>query len=379
MALSPARTLSTFYFTNFGALGAVMPFLPLLFDSRGLTPTEIAQVMLLVPVGSLVVPSLWGLLADALRARVVLLRVASLGAGASLLLLYPEWKLAGSLFAMSFICFFRASIAPLADAAAHAMLGNRGRFSLIRMWGSLGFAIFCALAGWLDVSRHPARLVALASSVYFLSFLVTLKMDAPPLEHRPRVLARTIDHLTEHGLPLAMLGTVFHYVGQSMFDVYFSLHMRALHYDDTFVGMAWFVGVLCEVVIMFFAPRMLAVLDARRVMLLCTAVAIVRWSVTSIAVDQGIILLCQMLHAFTFGLWYVSLVKFVQDEAPDELRTSMQSVALTFMGLGALFGYLLGGSLFELGGGRTVFLTASVAAACATACYGLLAVRRLPR
>jgi predicted MFS family arabinose efflux permease len=356
-----------------------MPFLALLFDSRGLSPTEIAQVMLLVPLASLLVPSLWGMLADALRARTVLLRIASLGSALSILLLYPAWGLAGSIFAMAFVCFFRASIAPLADSAAHAILRSGGRFSLIRVWGSLGFAIFAGLAGWLDVSKNPLRLVALCGSIYFVSFLVTLRMDAPPLERRPRVLARTIDELTRGSLPLLLLGTVFHYVGQSMFDVYFSLHMRALHYDDTFVGIAWVVGVLCEVAMMSFAPRILATFDTRRVLWLCTAAAILRWTITSFAVDRGIILLCQTLHGFTFGLWYVSMVKFVQDEAPDELRTSMQSAALSFMGLGALFGYLLGGSIFEIEGGRTVFLAAAIAAVCATLCYGLLAVRRSPR
>jgi PPP family 3-phenylpropionic acid transporter len=375
-ALTPARLLRTYYFTNFGAFGAIMPFLPLLFDARGLTPTQISHVMLLGPISSMLVPPLWGLLADALRARVVLLRVASLGGAASLMLLCFDWKVAGSFLAMSIIYFFRAAIAPLADTAAAAMLGGGGRFSLIRAWGSLGFALFSGIGGWLDVSHHPLRLVALTSSLYFVSFLVTLKMDAPPLERQPKVLARTIRYLAIGPLPLLLFGTALHYVGQSIFDVYFSLHMRALHFDDSFVGLAWLVGVLCEVAMMFFAPRILAVYDARRVLLLCTAAAILRWSVTAVAVDRGVILLCQTLHALTFGLWYISTVKLVQDEAPEELRTSLQSAALTFMGLGALFGYLLGGSIYELEGGRTVFMAASVAAACATACYGLLAVRR---
>jgi PPP family 3-phenylpropionic acid transporter len=257
------------------------------------------------------------------------------------------------------------------------MLDNGGRFSLIRMWGSLGFAIMCGVGGWLDVSRHPARLVVLSSAVYLVSFFFTLKMDAPPLQRHPRVLARTLRQLAKHSLPLLLAGTVFHYVGHSMFDVYFSLHMRALHFDDGFVGMAWVVGVLCEVAMMFYAPRILAVADTRRVMLLCTAAAILRWSITAMVSDKVVILLCQTLHALTFGLWYVSMVKFVQDEAPDELRTSMQSVALTFIGVGALFGYILGGSIYELEGGSAVFMTASIAAACATACYGLLAVRRV--
>ncbi len=357
-----------------------MPFLPLLFDARGLSPTEIARVMFLVPVASLLVPSLWGVLADALHARVILIRVASIGAASSILLLYPDWRLAGSLFAMAFICFFRASITPLADAAAHAMLAEgRGRFATIRIWGSLGFALSAVLAGRLEVSRHPGRLVVLAAVVYFLSFLMALGLEAPPPERRPHVFMLTLRTIWSSSLPLVLLGTVFHYIGHSIFDVYFGLHLRALGYDDTFIGIGWAVGVFCEVAIMFFGPRLLARFDARRLMVFCTVVAVGRWLILSTAIERAPILFAQTLHAFTFGLWYLSMVKYVQDEAPEALRTSVQSVALTAVGLGMMFGYLLGGSIFEADGGRAVFRTAAVAALCATACYGLLAIKRVER
>jgi MFS transporter, PPP family, 3-phenylpropionic acid transporter len=357
-----------------------MPFLPLLLDARGLTPTQIAQVMFILPVFSLFVPSLWGMLADALRARVLLLRIASLGGALSMLLLLFDWKLAGSFLAVSCMCFFRSSVTPLADAAAHSMLeGSRARFSRIRLWGSLGFALFAGLGGYLDVSHHPERLVMISSTLYLIAFCFALRMEAPPLQHQPRVLGRTLQFIFASSLPLLLFGTVLHYVGHSMFDVYFGLHMRALHYDDSFVGLAWLIGVLCEVGVMFFGPRILAFSDPRRLMAFSTAAAIVRWFIVASTGDRALILASQTLHAFTFGLWYISMVKFVQDEAPEELRTSMQSVVLSSIGLGMMFGYLLGGVLFEEGGGRTVFLAAAVASTCATACYVRLASQRLVR
>jgi PPP family 3-phenylpropionic acid transporter len=357
-----------------------MPFLPLLLDARGLSPTQIAKVMFILPVFSLFVPSLWGMLADKFRARVLLLRVAALGGSLSMLLLLFDWKIAGSFFAVACMCFFRSSVTPLADAAAHSMLeGSSARFSRIRLWGSLGFALCAGLGGFLDVSHHPERLVMISSSLYLVSFLLALRMEAPPLQHQPRVLGRTLEFILASSLPLLLLGTVLHYVGHSMFDVYFGLHMRALGYDDSFVGLAWLIGVLCEVAVMFFGPRILTFADPRRLMAFCTAAAILRWFVVASTDHRVLILTSQTLHAFTFGLWYISMVKHVQDEAPEELRTSMQSVVLSAIGLGMMFGYLLGGHLFEAGGGRTVFLAAAVASTCATVCYVRLASTRLAR
>ncbi len=357
-----------------------MPFLPLLFQSRGLSPTEIASVMFLVPVASLLVPSLWGMIADALHARVLLLRIAALGSCLSILLLYPNWKLAGSFLAMSFICFFRASVTPLADAAAHSMLAeSHGRFASIRVWGSLGFSLCAGLGGWLEVSHHPERLVLVSASVYLVSVLVALRMDAPPIARRPQVLSRTMRFVMTSALPLVLLGTVFHYLGHSMYDVYFALHLRALGYDDGVIGLGWMIGSGSEVVLMLFGARILAAHDPRRLMALSTVIAIFRWCVLARVTDPIVIMASQLLHAFTFGLWYLSMVKFVQDESPDELRTSLQSIAISAMGLGSMFGYLLGGSIFEASGGSAVFRVAALAATGATACYAVLAFRSRPR
>jgi MFS transporter, PPP family, 3-phenylpropionic acid transporter len=355
-----------------------MPFLPLLLDARGLDGGQIAQVMFIVPVLNVVVPSLWGVAADALRARVLLLRIAAFGCGLSMSLLLFDWGYAGSFLAVFCICFFRASIAPLVDAAANSMLGgDRSRFSRIRLWGSLGFGMGVGVGGFLDVSHHPERLVILSSTLCLVSLGLAMGMKAPPIQHQPRVLQRTFEFVMGSKLPLLLLGSMLYYAGHSLFDTYFSLYMRSVHYSDAFVGVAWSIGVFSEVLMMFFAPRILAAWDPRRLILLSSCIAIARWVIIASTVDRAVILASQPLHAFTFGLWYISLVKFVQDETPEELRTSMQSMLLSALGVGSMFGTLFGGHLLEAEGGRTLFLAAAVAATCATACYVRVAAARV--
>lgn len=376
-----ARTeLSAFYFFAFGGLGAILPFAPLLFQDRGLSPDEIAWVMLLLPIGSLVIPSVWGIAADAFRARTGLLRIAAFGSAASVLMLLPDFGLVGAAVGMAAFCFFRSPITTLADAAAHAALKERRRsFANIRVWGSIGFAICAWLVGRLDGSHHPEQMLGVASLVYFLGFIVTLRLPSAPLPPQPKVLGRTLRYVVGSSLPLLLIGTAFHYVGHSMFDVYFGLHMRALGFGDDFIGLGWAVGVVCEITIMLFAPRILGAVDPRRLLVICTSAAMLRWMILSVATGKGIILAAQTLHAFSFGLWYLSMVKLVQDEAPEDLRTSVQSIAFTSMGLGMMIGYPLGGSIFETSGGAAVFQVGAVAAACATAFYGLLAARGIAR
>ena len=74
--MSPLLPLRGYYFFTYAALGGLFPFLPLLLSSRGLVPSEIAWIMVMIPATNLAVPPIWGAAADALRARLRLLQLA---------------------------------------------------------------------------------------------------------------------------------------------------------------------------------------------------------------------------------------------------------------------------------------------------------------
>jgi predicted MFS family arabinose efflux permease len=62
-------------------------------------------------------------------------------------------------------------------------------------------------------------------------------------------------------------------------------------------------------------------------------------------------------------------VRFVQSIAPERLRTSLQSVALSTFGGGSVVGYLVGGAVLHRHGGARTFQLASAGAATAFVLY----------
>ena len=82
----------------------------------------------------------------------------------------------------------------------------------------------------------------------------------------------------------------------------------------------------------------------------------------------------QALHGITFGAWYLSLVRHVQVRSPSHLRTSLQSLAGSFVGLGMVAGYLGGGQIFAAWGGAAVYRLAALASASAFALYACSAL-----
>src|SRR6185437_13977973 len=76
--------LRLYYFASFAALGAYVPFFPRWLEARGIVGLRMGLVAGLLPAMGILGPPAVGLLADALGLRGSLLRIACLGACASM-------------------------------------------------------------------------------------------------------------------------------------------------------------------------------------------------------------------------------------------------------------------------------------------------------
>jgi MFS family permease len=373
------NSLRAYYFFSYGALGGLFPYLPLLFTARGLDARQIALAMTLIPLGNLLIPSLWGWLADSLRARIPLLRIAAVGCALAVLLLAPAWGFAGTLLAIAALSLFRAPITSLVDAATvDALGGGHANFSEVRVWGSLGFAVFALALGQLGGSLNPTVLVAVTSVAYLASALATWPLRAPPLAREHHVLADSLAVVRQPQVLLFLVANAVYYVGHAAYDAYFSLHARQHGLGDAHVGAAWGIGVGVEILVMLLAPRFIHRFRPGRLLSLSAGCAVLRWTLTAL-VDDGVRLVAiQGLHGLTFGLWYLALVAFVQVRAPVHLRTSLQSITLSTLALGGVVGYLAGGQVLHLAGGRALYGLSALAASVSLLLY-ILATRRSDR
>ncbi len=384
-------SLAAYYLLSFGALGGFFPFIPIFLTRRGLTPQQASWVMTLVPLAGLLAPALWGLIADALRARTQVLRLATVGAAAGVATLLPAKTLPTLLAAMATFCLFRAPLVALADAATHSALGpSRERFARVRVWGSIGFALSALVVGRLGGPEHPMLFIGFNVALYLLAALVVRAPrvpaeDSPDTSSQgafaPRGLTREAFATARRaGLGLVLLATFVYYCGHATFDAFYSLHLGNLGFDDGFVGLAWTVGVVCEIGVMFVAPSMLSRHRPSALLTFAALVATARWALIARVTSVSALLATQSLHGVTFGLWYVALVKLVQDRSPDRLRATLQGLTMTAVGLGQTLGFLGGGALFDQpGGGALLFDLAAGAALLSAALYAWGLCKRCKR
>lgn len=362
--------IAAYYFTLLGALGIFWPFFSLYLASVGLSPTEITTVLMLSPLMALIAPPLTGLAADARRARVWLLRVATAGTA----LAFAGFFVTGGARAAIFVTtgafsLFRAPLNSLADATAfeHARR-HGGSYGAIRTWGSIGF-IFAVLGGGALLEwRGIGWVLPATTSALVLAAACAWWMPAPPTEIRPRALPAWLELVRARDGWLLLGAVALAQAACAGYDGCFSLYLGRLGFGPRFVGLAWAVGVVAEAALLAASRTILGRFGAERVFTFAIATAAARWLVLGRVTSPWLLLALQPLHGVTFGLFYVSAVTLMRDRAGADAPTAGQGLLAASFGAGSVAGMALAGRLFEARGGPALFATSSVVAAVGAAC-----------
>ena len=368
--LLPTVALGGIYFFYFAGVGALFPILPVILERRGLSPTEVGWVFALIPLSSLLIPPIWGALADAWHIRPVLIRVAAAGAAISVLPLAQSMPLGGTIVTVGFICCFRSAIPSLTDASTYALLATQGEghdYGRIRMWGSVGFAIAVTVAGELSLAAHPHHLATVTAAAFLCACLAAFALPNTYYQRHAGVLRGIFAHVGPK--TWVLLGTVLYYAAHGSYDAFFSLHLESLGHSDRVIGVAWGTGVATEIALMRMAPRLVRRFSPEARLTTCAVIATGRWLLIGSSSSGPAIIATQPLHALTFGLWYISLVDAIHTRAPEQVRSTLQASANMSMGAGMLLGFLGGGPLFQHLGGAHLFRVAACCAAGSGVAY----------
>jgi PPP family 3-phenylpropionic acid transporter len=353
-----AFRLSAFYFVFFAQTGAYVAYFPLYLASRGLSAAEIAWMLALLPLARTLAPPAWGWLADRSGAHRAIV-VFSCAVMAAAFALMPFTAQIALLIAV--MSLFSAGALPIVEAITLGSLaGQPGRYGPIRLWGSIGFiAVLLGGGAWLDlqpISTLPAGLVGLISG----TLVVALALPAGGA------------HVANAGLALrftpevrALLAAGFcNAAAHGALYAFLSLHLEALGYSATAIGMLWTLGVLAEIVVFLYLPQLFRRFSLSAILAASAACGVVRFLALGWAAGEvGIVLLAQLLHAATFGSFHAASVAAVHRVFPEGAHARGQTLfsGVTY-GAGAAVGVMISGAAWELGGAPFAFSAAALAA-----------------
>ena len=360
----PYWRLSSFYFCYFATLGAWLPYWSLYLDERGHGPRVIGILLAATLLTKIIAPALWGWLADRSGSHLRVVRLGGLIACACFLPLLFEDALPWLFAVLVLTAFFWNAVLPQFEVVTLSHLrGSPQRYSLVRLWGSVGFIVAVGglglLFSWVSIRFLPLVLALLLGSIWLSS------LSLPPSPPGPQEYSRR-SLLTELLRPATLLFFAAAFLIQLSHGPYYTFYSILLEshgYTRSAIGALWGLGVGAEIVLFLVLPRFMGRIDVHLLLLAAALLTALRWAVIAFAAGALVPLAAaQLLHAASFGLFHAAAIERVRSSFHGGLQGRGQALysALSFGAGGAVGAW--GSGWLWMPAGQGVFL---IAAGCA--------------
>jgi len=349
-----------YFFFQYLVMGVIGPYLAVFLYEKGYSGAQIGLLLGAMPITILIFQPLWSYLSDVFNTRKRLLLFGSIGAGlAALGLGYAPS------FWVAFICAvllaaMQAPLMPISNALVLDYLEETQKpddYSLIRLWGSLAFAVSSMLIGGLFIDQLLVYFAWLVAVMYFLQAGLSLSLSEWGLEYSHSDFKR-LDFLTKNpSFAVFLLGSVF--IGATINVVlnYQTLFLQFIGASSWMVGSTIALQALIEMPMMAAVPFLLKHFSMRRIIFVGAMVLPIRWFLYIFIENPNWVLPTQILHSVAVVGFMVIGVSFIDKHISPKWRATGQGLynAAT-SGIGAAIGAGLAGVIFDRYEIRAVWL-----------------------
>jgi MFS transporter, PPP family, 3-phenylpropionic acid transporter len=354
--------LKAFYVCLFITTGVAVPFFPAYLRQLGLSGRQVSSLLAVAPALQLLVPVMWGWVADRTRRPDQIVRVLCLGALLGSLPVIFARAMPALFVAYVAQQFFAVSIQSMADSLAVEKSRKGVAYGPVRAAGSASFVVACLLAGWgLDLRgiRGGDRLVpCLVSAGFALSFLAALGLRGHRAAERPH--ARDVRWLVRDRRFLLLLAVAgLHWTALVPYHGFLGILLHDRGFPARITSYAFFVGVTAEIVVFLLFSRLRARFALAHLLAAAFAVSALRWWLFAYTHSALLVVTLQVTHALTFGLFWATSMAWIADCVPTKLRATGQTLFTMVTGLGSTAGYLIAGALYDQTGSASAAFSAA--------------------
>ena len=345
------------YFLYFGVLGIYLPYFNLYCYHLGFNGAQIGILSAVRSVVMVIFSLAWGLLADRLQRRWTIYILCS--AGGTLIWTFFLFTAVFWLMLMITVAYvaFYAPIISFLEAFTMDQLAYRKEiYGTVRVWGSIGFILVVIGLG-RAIDFFPIRLIVVLILVgSLLQAVGALRMPGSTSDRFPS-RHPSFGSLLNRRVILFLSSGFLMLVSHGAYYGFFSIHLENLGFSRTFIGLAWAVASLAEILIMVKSEFIFKRYALEKVLVFSFAVAALRWILLYFARAPALILSSQVLHAVTYGTFHIASILCIDRLTPKQAKTIGQAVnnAVQY-GLGLMVGFFLNGFLYERIGSAALFM-----------------------
>lgn len=363
----PYWRLSGFYFAYFALLGGVAPFLALYFNHLGYNAARIGELVAIPMLMRCLAPNLWGWLGDVTGRRLTIVRMGALFTALAFTGIFYRQDYLWLAMIMALHSFFWHAVLPQFEAITLSHLGAQSsRYSMVRLWGSVGFIATVVGLGWLlqilSLDVYPIVMLGIMLAIFFCSLTVPAAPVTKP-NHTGVHTEGFLRVLRRPGVLAFFLCAGLMQFSHGPYYTFLTLHLEALGYSRSVIGLLWALGVIAEILLFLVMAKVLSRFTLKQLLVTSLLLAAIRWLVLgSLAEYLSALLFAQLLHAATFGCFHVAAIHFMQRSFNDRLQGQGQALYATLSGMGGALGALYAGYSWNTIGAFWTFTVGGLAA-----------------
>jgi PPP family 3-phenylpropionic acid transporter len=369
------RWLRACYFFFFSILGIMVPYLGVFFDSRGFNAQEIGFLLAILMATRIVAPNVWAAVADRTGMRSELIKLGSCAAAITYISFFFDGSFVYLAISLAIYTFFWNAILAQLEVITLETLGDKAeRYGAIRSWGSVGYIVL-VISGGLAIDYWGPEVLPYMGMILFLGLFVC----SLPLPANRSVVVNKSERpklKLDASLVWFMLSAMLLQMSVGPFYGFFVLYLKQVGYSETIAGLLVALGVLAEIVIFFYSSRLIRQYGIRVLLVVSILLTVIRWLLLAFGVEYvSLLIISQLLHAFTFGLVHAASIHFIHRHFNVSHRSTGQALyASVSFGVGGALGTWISGIIW--GDGSQIMWVWIFAAGCAF--LSMLAVMMIP-
>jgi PPP family 3-phenylpropionic acid transporter len=355
--------LSRFYFIYYFFVGAFVPYWGLYLKSEQFSPADIGILMSLFQISRIFAPNFWGWLADHTGKRAQWIKLTAFLGLCGFTAVFWAHGFLWLFFVMAALSLFTSSTLPLAESLTLAHLATtNGHYSRIRMWGSLGFIVAAVVLGYLIDFTGIKILLWFLLAVQMTLFALTYTLPDAKVEPHAHDQFSIWQVIKQPNVLALLIGCALMVTAHGVLYNFYSIYLSEHGYSKGMIGLLWSVGVICEIGIFMLMPKMMARYSLKVILLISLVLAVVRFMMIGLAVDNIVLLLlAQTLHAATFGSFHAASVEAISQFFNGRHQAKGQAIYNSVAyGIGGTIGGVAGGYALQYIGGEKTFMLAAV-------------------
>ncbi len=334
------------------------------------TNTKIGFLMSLSSFTGLLAQPFWGTISDKSKSKNKILQTVLLFTALFTWLI----PLSGNNYTYLIIStvlfgFFVYPILPIGDSITLELSKKENfKFSMIRTFGSLGFAAMSFFAG-IILTIDINYLFPIYSALRFMAFLMLFFL--PVVEGHDIKKERINIFLIFKDVKLVIfyIYVLILSITAGFFQSFHSIYSKEAGLSLGFIGIGVMTGSLSQMPFMVFFDKFVKKFKIVNLFLISGIVYSVRWFLFLYIQNHFIFIVTWILHGFTFITLYLCLSHYVDDTVRKELKTRGQVVNyLVLTSLNYIIGSLFGGLL------STYITLKNTFAVCAYVCAVMVAL-----